>query len=79
MVQLHNTSRLVVFHIRATVLCKQNAQEDVEVMLIGNKTDVDQARKISKNEGQTFADLKGIPFCEVSAKSSENINLVGYQ
>ena len=49
------------------------AKEGVFKILVGNKSDLVEQRKISKEKGKQLADSYGIPFIETSAKSSENI------
>ncbi|KAH3722560.1 Rab GTPase [Pelomyxa schiedti] len=45
----------------------------VSILLIGNKSDMTNKREIDANTGQDFADQLGIPFMEVSAKNSDNV------
>ncbi|ELP89743.1 hypothetical protein EIN_424250 [Entamoeba invadens IP1] len=49
----------------------KNAEEYVELMLIGNKTDLEQNRVVSSEQGQMLADTLGIPFLETNAISYE--------
>ena len=49
------------------------AKEGVFKILVGNKSDLVEQRKISKEKGKQLADSYGIPFIETSAKSNENI------
>ena len=43
-------------------------------ILIGNKTDMENERKISLREGQMFADGLGVPLFEVCALTGTNVN-----
>ena len=43
-------------------------------MLIGNKSDLNLEREVSKEEGQAFADLHNLIFFETSAKTGHNID-----
>jgi len=53
----------------------QNAAPDVNVMLIGNKCDVDPSeRKIPFEKGKELADEYDIKFFETSAKLNINVN-----
>ena len=45
------------------------------VMLIGNKSDMESRRVVSRDEGQKFADEHGLIFMETSAKTAENVEL----
>ena len=49
------------------------AKEGVFKILVGNKSDLNDKRQISKERGKQLADSYGIPFLETSAKSNENI------
>ena len=48
------------------------AKEDVDVALIGNKTDL--TRTVSYETAKSYAESKGIVYAEVSAKEGTNIN-----
>ena len=49
------------------------AKEGVFKILVGNKCDLVDSRKISKEKGKQLADSYGIPYIETSAKNNENI------
>jgi len=53
-----------------------NSQERPHVILIGNKCDLEEERKVSYEEGRSLAEEYGLRFFEVSAKTSENIDFV---
>ena len=40
----------------------------MEVLLVGNKIDLEKDRQVSAKEGQAFADKEGLSFVEMSAK-----------
>lgn len=42
-------------------------------MLVGNKADIFERRKVRKEIAQEFANNLGIPYFETSAKSGNNI------
>ena len=50
-----------------------HAKEDFEMMLLGNKSDMEDRRMISKERGEAIAYENGIPFLETSAKDNLNI------
>lgn len=56
----------------------ESAQGDVQKILIGNKTDVPEERKISTEQGQKLANKYHIPFLECSAKDGTNIDEIFY-
>lgn len=45
-------------------------------MLVGNKTDLDALRQVSKQDGLAFAEKNRVAFYEVSAKTGANIDLI---
>ena len=49
------------------------ACENVNRLLVGNKSDLEKKRAVSHSEAKFFADELGIPFIETSAKKSENV------
>jgi Ras-related protein Rab-1A len=49
------------------------ACENVNKLLVGNKSDLDSKRQVTFEEAQAFANERGIPFLETSAKSSLNV------
>ena len=46
------------------------ANDNVCKVLVGNKCDLDDKRKVSKEEGEELAKHYGIPYLETSAKSN---------
>ncbi|KAM9999675.1 hypothetical protein ACTFIZ_008126 [Dictyostelium cf. discoideum] len=50
--------------------------DDVPIMMIGNKSDLDNERQVSYQEGKDLAHRLGMSFMEVSAKSRANIEEV---
>lgn len=52
---------------------KQHANEQMVILLIGNKNDLEHRRAVSTAEGQAFADENGLLFLETSAKTAHNV------
>ncbi|NXY85224.1 RAB25 protein, partial [Alcedo cyanopectus] len=50
-----------------------HAEPGIVVMLVGNKTDLAQAREVPMEEAKMFADNKGLLFVETSALDSTNV------
>ena len=50
------------------------ANEEVCILMIGNKNDMKENRKVSYEEGQELAKAYNISFVEASAKTGYNIN-----
>ncbi len=53
---------------------RTNGDNNILIALIGNKSDLEEKREISKEEAQTKAEQYNIAFLETSAKSGDNIN-----
>uniref|UniRef100_H3B5H0 small monomeric GTPase n=1 Tax=Latimeria chalumnae TaxID=7897 RepID=H3B5H0_LATCH len=51
------------------------AQQDVVIMLLGNKADMNNERVIKQEEGEKLAREYGVPFMETSAKTGVNVEL----
>ncbi len=49
------------------------AAENIVILLVGNKCDLDEEREVSKGQGQEYAELKGIKYVETSAMTSQNV------
>lgn len=47
-----------------------NGVSGMVIMLVGNKTDLEHKRKVSKEEGEQFARDHGLLFIETSAKTT---------
>ena len=52
---------------------KKFAQSDVKKILVGNKKDLENERKVTFKEGKELADHYQIEFMETSAKDTINI------
>ena len=55
---------------------KANAPENTKRIIVGNKSDLENERKVSKEEGEEFAKKHNIKFYESSAKEGFNVNEV---
>ena len=55
-------------------LVRDYANEDVKIILVGNKNDLEGQRKVKTEEGKNFAEKMACPFFETSAKNNENID-----
>ena len=53
---------------------KNYAPENAKYILVGNKCDLDNERKVSFEEGENYAKEKNIKFFESSAKENTNVN-----
>ena len=50
------------------------AQENVDIVLIGNKCDLEDQRRVKFKEGEDLAKSYNIPFLETSAANANNID-----
>jgi small GTP-binding protein len=55
---------------------KQERGDDVMMIVVGNKIDVESRRAVAKVDGQQLAASVNAPYFETSAKTNENIDLV---
>ena len=53
---------------------REEASANVIIYIAGNKIDMEEDRKVNKEEGEKLAEELGFPFVETSAKSGININ-----
>ncbi|XP_064478851.1 ras-related protein Rab-37-like isoform X2 [Ornithodoros turicata] len=51
------------------------AQDDVVIMLIGNKADIQQDRQVRYEDGERLSREYGVAFMETSAKTGSNVEL----
>lgn len=71
------TNRESFFNIQTWMEdCKQQSPKSITMVLIGNKTDLQDKRKVLYDEGEEFAKKNGILFFETSAKKNYNIDEV---
>ena len=54
------------------LICR-NASKNVYKILIGNKCDLEDKRKVTYEQGKEFADQYGMKFIETSAKTAFNV------
>jgi len=52
---------------------RSNGNENMTIMLIGNKCDLEHRRQVSPEEGQKFAKQHDLMFLETSAKTARNV------
>ncbi len=52
---------------------EKNASKNVYKILVGNKCDMENDRRVTVNQGKEYADQNGMKFFETSAKDSKNV------
>ncbi|KAJ3426588.1 ras-related protein rab-2a [Anaeramoeba flamelloides] len=55
---------------------RQNASENTQIIIVGNKIDLENKREVSEEEGRKFAEENGLWFLEASAKTGHNVNQI---
>ena len=53
---------------------QQYAEEDVGIILVGNKVDLENQRQVQKTDGEDWAKKLEVPFLETSAKDAQNVD-----
>ena len=53
---------------------KQYSNDNVQIVLVGNKCDCEARRQVTYEEGQELADQLGCPFFEASVKDNVNVD-----
>ena len=51
----------------------EKCKKDIKIILLGNKTDLEENRKVSSEEGANFAVEKGYTFMETSCLENRNV------
>lgn len=64
----------MLFFIRVTQI-KTYSWDNAQVVLVGNKCDMEDERVISYERGRQLADQLGIEFFETSAKDNVNVKV----
>lgn len=50
------------------------AGDNIDILLVGNKNDLENKREVTFEEGKHFADSIGVEFIETSAKNASNVD-----
>jgi small GTP-binding protein len=53
--------------------CRKYSNQNLTIMLVGNKSDLESRREVSREEGEAFAAKNGLFFLETSAKTAVNV------
>ena len=54
--------------------CKNQSPKTIYMVLVGNKSDLEDRRQVSKEEGEELAGKYGLHFYETSAKTGDNVD-----
>lgn len=66
------------FLIRREQILRVKNDENIPFLLVGNKSDLQEKRKVSLAEAQARSQQWGVPYVETSAKTKENVDKVKY-
>eukprot|EP01127_Copromyxa_protea_P011847 TRINITY_DN301_c0_g1_i1.p1 TRINITY_DN301_c0_g1~~TRINITY_DN301_c0_g1_i1.p1 ORF type:complete len:214 (+),score=51.98 TRINITY_DN301_c0_g1_i1:36-677(+) len=58
---------------------RQHANDNITIILVGNKSDLEKSRQVTTQEGEDFARENGLLFLETSAKTAANVEEAFYQ
>lgn len=53
--------------------CRKCSSNNIVIILVGNKSDMESQRQVSRSEGEEFAKKNGLHFIETSAKTAEMV------
>jgi len=73
---VYDITRRDTFEHLATWLedCLKYSSPNIVIMLIGNKSDLEAQRQVTRDEGADFAKKHGLFFLETSAKTADNVD-----
>ena len=65
--------------LRMQILRIKEDSQDIPIMLVGNKVDLEEERVVSKDEGEEMSKRCKAGFIEASAKNNINVNEAFYE
>jgi len=65
--------------LRTHILRIKEDQQDIPIILVGNKVDLVDERVVSTEQGRSLADKFGAGFIEASAKTNTNVTEIFYE
>ncbi|KAI5078506.1 hypothetical protein GOP47_0006177 [Adiantum capillus-veneris] len=73
---VYDVTRKLTFENTARWLeeLRMHSNTTIVIMLVGNKSDLEEAREVSIGEGSTYAEAKGLIFMETSALNANNVS-----
>jgi len=74
-----NTSFEQAVKLRAQIIRIKDDRDDIPVVLVGNKCDLDKERQVATEKASNLAKQYRMGFMEVSAKNNLNVNEMFYE
>jgi len=65
--------------LKTSVYRVKDELEEIPIVLVGNKCDLDTERVVSTEEGRKLSELWNVGFVETSAKTNKNINTAFFE
>jgi len=65
--------------LRVQILRIKEEHQDIPIMLVGNKLDLEEDRQVQVDQGKTFSQRFNCGFMEASAKTNMNVNEVFFE
>lgn len=73
---VHSSPEAILPETTVFIPLQRTSPDTVQLVLVGNKCDLEEKRKVTREEGEEMAASIGASFFEVSAKTGVNINEV---
>eukprot|EP00828_Plagiopyla_frontata_P048680 TRINITY_DN9413_c0_g1_i2.p4 TRINITY_DN9413_c0_g1~~TRINITY_DN9413_c0_g1_i2.p4 ORF type:complete len:160 (+),score=35.79 TRINITY_DN9413_c0_g1_i2:161-640(+) len=54
---------------------KDNSQATIQILLVGNKNDLENERQVQQENAKDFAELNNLAYIETSAKTADNVEI----
>jgi len=74
-----STSFEAASKLRTQILRIKEDQQDIPIILVGNKLDLEDERNVPTEQGKALAQKFGIGFIEASAKTNTNVNEIFFE
>jgi small GTP-binding protein len=65
--------------LRTQILRIKEEQQDIPIILVGNKIDIEEERAVTTDQGRALAQKFGCGFMEASAKTNTNVNEIFFE
>lgn len=69
-------NKIIWFFLFREQILRVKNDENIPFLLVGNKSDLQEKRKVTLAEAQARSQQWGVPYVETSAKTKENVDKV---